>query len=141
MHPTSFYPVIMSDAVAATSDFYKTHFGFRTLFESDWYIHLQSVENPAVNFGILDFNHESIPMPGRGRLGGALLSFEVADVDGEYARLKAADVPMLLDLRDEAFGQRHFIVADPGGVLVDIIKPIPPTAEFAAQYAPGALPG
>jgi len=140
MRPTSYYPVILSDAVAATSDFYKTHFGFKTLFESDWYIHLQSIENPVVNFGILDLNHESIPAPGRGKLGGALLSFEVADVDAEYARLKAAGLPMLLDLRDEPFGQRHFIVADPNGVLIDVIKPIPPTAEFAAQYAPEALP-
>ncbi|RZI75480.1 MAG: glyoxalase, partial [Variovorax sp.] len=47
----------------------------------------------------------------------------------------------LLTLRDEAFGQRHFITADPNGVLIDIVKPIPPSAEFAAQYAASALPG
>jgi len=29
--------------------------------------------------------------------------------------------------------------ADPSGVLVDAIKPIPPSAEFAAQYSPDAL--
>ncbi len=41
---------------------------------------------------------------------------------------------MLIPLRDEAFGQRHFITRDPNGVLIDIIKPIPPSAEFAQQY-------
>ncbi len=45
---------------------------------------------------------------------------------------------VLLPLRDEAFGQRHFIVAGPGGVLVDVVTPIPPSAEFAALYAAGA---
>ena len=51
-------------------------------------------------------------------------------------RLAAA----LETLRDEPFGQRHFITRDPNGVLIDVIKPIPPSAEFAAQYAGEALP-
>ena len=46
----------------------------------------------------------------------------------------------LRSLRDEAFGQRHFIAADPNSVMIDVIKPIPPSAEHAAQYAPEALP-
>jgi hypothetical protein len=54
--------------------------------------------------------------------------------------MKAAGLPILLELRDEAFGQRHFITADPNGVLIDIIKPIPPTGDFTAQYAADALP-
>ena len=53
---------------------------------------------------------------------------------------QAAGLPILLPLRDEAFGQRHFITRDPNGVLIDIIKPIPPSGEFAAQYEAGALP-
>ncbi len=36
-----------------------------------------------------------------------------------------------LDLRSENFGQRHFIVADPNGILIDVITPI----EFTGQYA------
>jgi hypothetical protein len=43
-------------------------------------------------------------------------------------------------LRDETFGQRHFITKDPNGVLIDVIKPIPPSTEFAAQYQPSAIP-
>ncbi|WP_261376298.1 hypothetical protein [Isoptericola variabilis] len=37
-------------------------------------------------------------------------------------------------LRDEDFGQRHFIVAAPDGVLVDVITPVAPSAEYAAGY-------
>jgi hypothetical protein len=57
-----------------------------------------------------------------------------------HDRLKAAGLPILLPLRDEAFGQRHFITRDPNGVLIDIIKPIPPSGEFVQQYEAGALP-
>ena len=56
-----------------------------------------------------------------------------------YERVRAAGLPILLTLRDEEFGQRHFITADPNGVLIDVIKPIPPSAEFLAHYAPEAL--
>ena len=44
-------------------------------------------------------------------------------------------------IQDEDFGQRHFITADPNGVLIDVIKPIPPSAEYAALYVAAALPG
>ena len=60
--------------------------------------------------------------------------------DHTGSRLQAAGLPILRSLRDEDFGQRHFITADPNGVLLDIIKPIPPSAEFAAQYDAAALP-
>lgn len=70
-----------------------------------------------------------------------ILNFEVEDVDAEYARLAASGLPILLSLRDEDFGQRHFITADPNGVLIDVITPIPPKGAFAGLYSPEALPG
>ncbi len=89
---------------------------------------------------ILDGQHDTIPAAGRGRTTGLILNFEVDDPDAEYARATAAGLPILKPLQDEAFGQRHFITADPNGVLIDIIRPIPPSADFAAQYTGDALP-
>jgi hypothetical protein len=61
-----------------------------------------------------------------------LLNFEVDDVDAEWERLVVREgLHPELALRDEAFGQRHFIVADPSGVLVDAITEIPPSEEYA----------
>ncbi|WP_395845157.1 VOC family protein [Archangium violaceum] len=93
-----------------------------------------------VNLGIVRNDHETIPPEGRGRTSSLLLNFEVDDPDEVYARVQAANLPILRTLRDEPFGQRHFITVDPNGVMIDVIKPIPPTAEFAAQYANEALP-
>lgn len=140
MKTTDFYPVILAGDVAATSAFYRAHFGFRPLFESDWYVHLQSVEDGRVNLAIVQGDHETVPPEGRGRVSGLILNFEVDDPDAVHERLVAAGLPILRSLRDEAFGQRHFITADPNGVMIDVIKPIPPSAEFAAQYAPEGLP-
>lgn len=140
MKITSYYPVLMVDDVAATAAFYVRHLSFRPLFEADWYIHLQSSVDPAVNLAILKGDHETIPEQARGHASGVLLNFEVEDVDTLYALAVADGLPIALSLRDEAFGQRHFVMQDPGGMLIDIIKPIPPSEEFAAQYAADALP-
>lgn len=138
MKVTSYYPVLMVDDVAATSAFYVAQFGFKPLFEADWYVHLQSETDEAVNLAILNGQHETVPQVGRGRAAGLLLNFEVEDVDAVYARFAQAGLPIHLSLRDEAFGQRHFITSDPNGVLIDIIKVIPPTGEFADAYLEGA---
>ncbi|TGQ76777.1 MAG: glyoxalase [Mesorhizobium sp.] len=138
MKTTSYYPVLMTGDVAGTAAFYVEHFGFQHLFTSDWYVHLRSVDNSRVNLGIVQGDHETIPEEGRGRTSGLLINFEVRDPDAVYERILAAGLPILRTLRDEPFGQRHFITKDPNGVLIDVIKPIPPSEEFLAQYAEGA---
>lgn len=140
MKTTSYYPVIMTDDVAGTAAFYEKHFRFEALFTSDWYIHLQSSEDEKVTLAVLDGSHETIPAIGRGKVSGLLLNFEVEDVDTVYDAVRAAGLPILLAIRDEDFGQRHFITADPNGVLIDVIKPIPPKGDYAAMYDASALP-
>lgn len=140
MKSNSYYPVLMTGDVAGTAAFYVEHFQFRPLFTSDWYVHLQSAEDEGVNLGIVQGDHETIPEEARGRASGLLINFEVSDPDAVYERAMASELPILRTLRDEPFGQRHFITRDPNGVLIDVIKPIPPSAEFAKQYAPDSLP-
>lgn len=138
MRTTSYYPVLMSEDVAAHAAFYKQHFAFEALFENDWYAHLRSTEDKRVNLGIVRWDHETVPLEGRAKTRGLLINFEVRDPDAVHERARAAGLPILLPLRDEAFGQRHFITRDPYGVLIDVIKPIPPSEAFLAQYAEGA---
>ncbi|MER8801072.1 MULTISPECIES: VOC family protein [unclassified Mesorhizobium] len=138
MRTTSYYPVLMTSDVAGTAAFYVAHFGFKPLFEADWYVHLRSAEDRRANLGIVQGDHETIPEEGRGRTSGLLINFEVRDPDAIYKRITAAGLPILRTLRDEPFGQRHFITRDPNGVLIDVIRPIPPSPEFMAQYAQGA---
>ena len=128
---SSSYPVIMTENVAGTAAFYQQHFGFEQLFSSDWYIHLQREEHALA---VLDGQHEAVPESHRGTVSGLLLNFEVDDVDATYAKFIAAGLPIITPLRDEDFGQRHFITADPNGVLVDVITPIAPSVEFEAQF-------
>jgi len=63
-----------------------------------------------------------------------LVNVEVADADQVYERFTSAGVEMVLDIRSEEWGQRHFIIQDPNGLLVDVIQNIPPAAGFTDQY-------
>jgi catechol 2,3-dioxygenase-like lactoylglutathione lyase family enzyme len=96
---------------------------------------LTATGSPEVNLAIVDAHHESVPEGFRRPVEGVLLNFEVDDVDAEYARLQGAGIPIALELRSEDWGQRHFIVRDPDDALIDIITPIAPSAEFAANYS------
>ncbi|MCR9138237.1 MAG: VOC family protein [Alphaproteobacteria bacterium] len=140
MKCTQYYPVIMTDDVAGTAAFYRTHFGFAPAFDSDWYVHLQSEEDPKVNVAILQGDHETVPAQARGKVSGLILNFEVEDVDAVYDQARQNDLPILLPVRDEEFGQRHFITQDPNGVLIDVIKPIPPSEAFLSQFREDAVP-
>lgn len=139
MKSTSCYPVLITTDVAATAAFYMQNMGFKPIFESDWYVHLQSIDDPNVSLALLEAGHPTIP-PSDLPSTGLILNFEVDDVDAVYQRARSENWAILKPLCDEAFGQRHFIARDPSGTLIDVIKPIPPSAEFAAHYSAGALP-
>ncbi|MFI0486462.1 VOC family protein [Actinomadura sp. 9N215] len=135
MRLTSFYPVICTSRLQESHRFYTELLGFETTFEADWYVSLRRPGTSPYELALLDHTHPTLPEAYRTPVQGLLLNFEVEDVDTEWERLvHQAGLHPELHLRDEDFGQRHFIVSDPNGVLIDVITPIAPTQTCAAQY-------
>lgn len=135
MQPSSIYPVLCTDRVAETAAFYVAHFGFSVTFEADWYVSLRHRTAPQYELAILDYRHPSVPVAGQRPVSGVLINLEVDDVDAVYAELiTGAGLPVLRELTSEEWGQRHFITADPNGVLIDVITNIPPSAAYTVQY-------
>lgn len=133
MTVTGFYPVLMTRDVATAAQFYRDALGFETTFELDWYV---SLRLGAFELALLDHEHATVPPDYRALPQGVLVNVEVDDVDAVHERMtRKAGLQPVLSLRDEDFGQRHFIVAGPDAVLLDVIQPIAPSAEFAAAYA------
>lgn len=132
-----FYPVIMTENVAESTDFYTRLFGFEIVFEADWYVSLKNGDQGQGSYemALLSKNHPTVPSSFQKPVQGLILNFEVEDVDAEYQRLIIQEkLPLHLDIRDEEFGQRHFITSDPNGVLIDMIKVIPPSQAFMELY-------
>ena len=134
MKPLSIYPVIGTDKITESRDFYTRYFDFEVTFEADWYISLKSSQNPAYELALLDYRHPSLPEAYRKPAQGVLINFEVENVDIVYEELKEAGLTMLLELKSEQWGQRHFITHDPNGILIDVIQDIAPEGEFVEQY-------
>jgi len=133
MSLTSFYPVLFSANVGTAADFFRKHFGFETTFESDWYA---SLRRGQWELAFVQAGHATVPDSHRDFAPSpVILNFEVDDVDAEHRRLVGEQgLTEVLSLRSEAFGQRHFIIAGPENILIDVITPIEPSEEFAAQY-------
>lgn len=139
MRTSSVYPVLCTDRIEQSKDFYVGNLGFETTFEADWYVSLRSPGPRPFELALVAHDHPTLPSAYRRPVQGLLVNIEVDDVDAEWQRVVVdGGVPAELELRDEPFGQRHFIVADPNGVLVDVITPIAPTPEFAGLYAEDA---
>lgn len=139
MQLQSLYPVIATDRVADAAAFYVEHLSFEPTFSTDWYVSLRRPGPPAVELAFVDAAHTTIPEGYRHPVRGLLINVEVDDVDAEWQRLVVDDgLEPRLAIRSEPFGQRHFIVADPAGVLIDIITEIPPADDYAEAFADGA---
>lgn len=136
MPVTSVYPVLMSDDVPAAAAFYRERLGFETTFEADWYV---SLRLGSFELAVLDRSHATVPDGYGATTGGVIVNIEVEDVDAEHRRVVTeGGLRPVRTLRSEPFGQRHFIVAAPDGVLVDVITPIEPAPEYAAAFAAGS---
>lgn len=129
----SLYPVIMTEKVAETADFYVKKFDFDKTFEMDWYV---SLKKGDYELAVLDCHHATVPGHKRGRQTSYLiLNFEVEDAKELYEKLVVNEnLSALLELKDEAFGQRHFIIEDLNGVMIDVIEEIEPSEEFKKHY-------
>lgn len=131
------YPVLGTEDMQAARDFWVDHFGFSVTFEADWYVSLRR-DPEGHELALLEHAHPTVPEGFRYPARGVLVNVEVDDVDGEWERLVVrGGLDVALPLRSETFGQRHFIVVSPGGVLVDVITQISPGEEYVPAYSQG----
>ena len=135
VNPQGFFPVLTTDKLVECRNFYIKHFGFKVAFEADWYIHL--ISEKGIQLGFLQPGRSSQPAflhnayPGH----GVVYSFEVDNVDQEYEKIKSSKVQILLHVRTEEWGQKHFMVKDPGGMIIDLVQAVEPTREYKNKYA------
>jgi uncharacterized glyoxalase superfamily protein PhnB len=132
--PDAFYPVLMVANVAAARRCYVDLFDFEAVYDSGWYVSLVHQARPDLQLAFVARDHDSVPPDHRRQATGLLLNWEVADASAEWERLRECGLEVALTLRDEPFGQRHFMLVDPNGLLIDVIEYIPAAPEFAAGY-------
>ncbi len=132
---SSIFPVICCEGIEESTAFYADLLGLEVTFESGWYTLLRAPQHAQVQLGLVLREHPSVPEAFRRPPQGVVVTVEVPDVDVVYSTARAAGRPIVQELRDEEFGQRHFMVADPDGALVDVVMTIPLSPTFAREVA------
>lgn len=117
------YPLLITNKLKDCAEFYVDNFGFATVFEQDWYVHLVH-EQSGAELAFMAPNSENQPKELHQGFNGKGLVYgvEVEDAAKEYERFKGKDLDVIVELRDEPWGQRHFIICDPAGVYVDVVQ-------------------
>ena len=129
------FPVIATNSVNEARDFYAKHLGFEVVFDAGWYVQLHYHRNGSdvpLELAFMLPNNESLPRSLQQAFDGkgVFITIEVDEVDALYDQLREAGYKAEVELRNETWGQRHFIIRDPSGSLLDVIKPIPPAEEY-----------
>ena len=131
----SSFPIFIVGNINAAREFYTQHFGFDIAFENEWYLHLVTASGIQVGFMLPDQPTQPDIFKQGSDGTGVIFSFEVKDADSAYSHATNASLNIVLQLRSEDWGQRHFCVRDPNGICLDIVQEIEPTQEYKQGYA------
>lgn len=113
-------PSVSTSDVKESKDFYTKHFGFKVIFDCNWYVSLQS-QDGKVEIAFMEPQIKDRPLfAGHGLSYG----FEVKNVDKEYDRLSNTTINIIQAPTSNPWGDRSFIVLDPNGIAIYIYQKI-----------------
>ena len=130
----SSFPVFIVASLSEAKSFYTSNFGFNVAFENEWYLHLVSESGIQVGFMLPNQPTQPEIFHKRHTGDGVIFSLEVDDADSAYSIARENGLEIVLDLKSEDWGQRHFVVKDPNGVFIDIVQSFEPTEEYQSGY-------
>lgn len=107
-------PHITSDRVDESRAFYVRFLGFEEAMDMGWIVTLVSPTNPTAQLSIVAPDASAEPRPA--------ITVEVDDVDAVHAEAVRRGLPIVYPLSDEPWGVRRFFVADPDGVVLNVMS-------------------
>ena len=132
----AWYPCLCVDGVECSVAFYTALLGLDVIADVGWYV---EVGRPPADIvvAVVERGHPSVPAGFDAQRGGMLVSVLVDDAPALAAAAIERGTTIAQSLRDEPFGQRHFMAVDPDGFLVDVIQRIRPSGAFLRDLALG----
>jgi predicted enzyme related to lactoylglutathione lyase len=117
-------PNLSCDDFIASRNFYEAMFDLTVSVElDDWYLQLMAGSDRQLNIGFVKPDHELFAgRDATSGLRGVVLTIHVDDVDAAYERARRLGAEIASDLRDEEHGQRHFLVVDPNGLVLNVMS-------------------
>ena len=114
---------VVTEKVMESRDFYVRLFGCEVVYEGEdgWFVLLKLGDT---ELGFMKPNLETQAAIFRPAFQGKgmWVVIDVPDVEAEYQRISSLGVPIEVELREEPWGDRHFVIVDPNGIGVDIVQ-------------------
>ena len=105
-------PNVVATDPTLSREFYAGFLGLQVAMDLGWIATYASTENPTAQVSVIQSDNE--PQPA--------MSVEVDDVDRAYRDAVARGYRIVYPLTDEPWGVRRFFVADPNGVVVNLLS-------------------
>lgn len=118
------FPVMVTPDLEAVKQFYESVFGFNAVFfDPEFYLHLVSPSTGA-QLGFLLPGHVTQPEYLHPAMSaeGYVISLEVKDAASAYTEAKNLQLNIVMPLKEETWGQLHFMLQDPAGFRVDVVQ-------------------
>ncbi|MEM6782063.1 MAG: VOC family protein [Pseudomonadota bacterium] len=122
----SFYPIIMTDNLNESINFYEDYLGFVAETEMNCFAVLKHKKNDDVRLGLITKNHHSLPEHSQKNSQGLVLNFPVESVNEVYRELYMEGLEIENEPSLAPCGRRHFMIQDPNGVLIDVMEEYDP---------------
>ena len=107
-------PDIMSESMDESRKFYTEFLGFDLAMDMGWVLTFASPSNPTAQITVVRRTEETAPQPN--------MSIEVEDVDAVHAKALELGLPIVYPMTNEPWGVRRFFVADPNGVIINVLS-------------------
>lgn len=118
--------------VEASARWVEKYLGFSEAMSADGFC---SLAHPEAGFHLIYLRiglSTFVPASAAGRADGLLVVFTVEDIDADYAALQEQGVEIITPIETEPWGERFFQMADPNGVIYQLVQWVEPTDP---QYA------
>lgn len=130
----SSFPVFIVDSVDEAKTFYTGYFNFDIAFANEWYLHLVSDSGIQVGFMLPGQTTQPAVFQSCYSGSGVIFSVEVGNADNAYAQAQQQKLKIVLDIRSEDWGQRHFCIEDPHGIHIDVVQAIEASEAYQSGY-------
>ncbi|HYR22815.1 MAG TPA: VOC family protein [Chthoniobacterales bacterium] len=107
-------PDIVSARIEESRKFYTEFLGFDVAMDMGWVLTFASPSNPTAQITLVREAEKTKPQPN--------LSIEVDDVDAAHGKAVTLGLQIVYPLTDEPWGVRRFFVADPNGVIINVLS-------------------
>ena len=106
-------PDITSERMDESRRFYSEFLGMDLAMDMGWILTFVSPRNPTAQITLMQPTASAAPNPN--------ISVEVDDVDAVHAKAIDLGFPIVYPLTNEPWGVRRFFVADPNGIVINVM--------------------